>query len=55
LGNNFWTKGARLSDSQKSDLVKPFEKEEIKKVVMSLRENSAPGPNGFSPGFFKKY
>lgn len=30
LGNNFSPKGARLSDSQKSDLVKPFEKEEIK-------------------------
>lgn len=54
LGVNFWPTDTKLSSLQRTDLVKPFEKEEIKQVVMSLRENSAPGPNGFGPGFFKK-
>lgn len=29
--------------------------EEIKEVVMSMKENSTPGPNGFSVSFFKKF
>jgi len=38
----------------KRDLVKEFGYEEVKQVIMNLKENSAPGPNGFGPGFFKK-
>jgi len=29
--------------------------EEIKKVVMGMKENSAPGPNGYGVVFFKKF
>jgi hypothetical protein len=29
--------------------------EEIKEVVMSMKENPAPSPNGFSVSFFKKF
>lgn len=54
LGDNFWPNKSKLSESQKSDLIKTFEKEEIHSVVKELKENSAPGPNGFSPGFFMK-
>lgn len=54
LGENFWPAEYKLSDSQKNDLVRVFEKEEIHRVVKDLKENSAPSPNGFSPGFFKR-
>ena len=54
LGGNFWPECYKLSENMKRDLVKDFEFEEVKQVIMSLKENSAPGPNGFGPGFFKK-
>jgi hypothetical protein len=54
LGENFWPDCYNLSENMKRDLVKEFEYEEVKQVIMNLKENSAPGPNGFGPGFFKK-
>jgi hypothetical protein len=36
-------------------LVKPFGVDEIKGVVMEVKVNSAPGPNGFMAIFFQKF
>jgi hypothetical protein len=36
-------------------LVKPFLEEEIKEVIMDMKENSAPGPNGYGLVFFKRF
>ena len=38
-----------------TELVKNFEVEEIKRVIMEMKENSAPGPNGFGDLFFKRF
>lgn len=38
-----------------TELTKVFEDEEIKRVIMEMKENSAPGPNGFGVVFFKNF
>jgi len=53
LGDNFWPVELTLEESDKASLVLPFSMEEIKGVIMEMKENSAPGPNGFSVSFFK--
>ena len=40
-----------MGDNEK--LLKPFIELELKKVIFSMKENSAPGPDGFSVSFYK--
>lgn len=46
-----------LSNEDNEELTKPFteeeEEEEVKKVIFSMKENSAPGPDGFGVCFYK--
>jgi hypothetical protein len=44
-----------VSEEDKFDLIKPFSIEEVKEVVMGMKENSAPGLNGYGVVFFKKF
>jgi hypothetical protein len=44
-----------VSEEDKLDLIKPFSMEEVKEVVMGMKENSSPGPNGYGVVFFKKF
>lgn len=53
LGAEFWPKDLILSDINKEALVKSFDIQEIKEVIMDMKVNSAPGPNGFGVSFFK--
>jgi hypothetical protein len=53
LGENFWPDELRLGEADRTNLICPFSMEEIKNVIMNMKENSAPGPNGFSVSFFK--
>ena len=55
LGENFWPSDLNLEETDKAQLIRPFSLDEIKEVVMILKENSALGPNGFSVSFFKKF
>lgn len=55
LGENYWPEELKLGEEDKTRLTAPFSMEEIKEVVMGMRENSAPGPNGFGVTFFKKF
>lgn len=55
LGENFWPDHLKLSEEDKVFLVKPFLGEEIKEVIMDMKENSAPGPNGYGLIFFKRF
>lgn len=43
----------KVPTNYSESLVRPFDEEEIKNVVMNLKDNSALGPNGFNSGFFK--
>jgi hypothetical protein len=55
LGKNFWPADLNLGESDKVQLIRPFSLEEIKEVVMDMKEKSAPGPNEFSVSFFRKF
>jgi hypothetical protein len=55
LSSNFWPDNLVLSWEESDQLVKPFSLEEIKEVVMGMKENSAPRPNGYGVVFFKKF
>ena len=55
VGGDFLPQELRLNDSERESLICPFSMEEIKGVIMEMKENSAPGPNGFSVSFFKNY
>jgi hypothetical protein len=47
--------GMKINETEKATLVKPFGVDEIKGVVMEVKVNSAPGPNGFMAIFFQKF
>jgi hypothetical protein len=34
-------------------LTEPFTEEETKQALMAMNRNSAPGPDGFGPGFYR--
>jgi hypothetical protein len=55
LRSNFWPDQYILLEAEKSDLVKKFELQEIKEVIMEMKVNSAPGPNGFGVSFFRSF
>lgn len=55
LGDNFWPENLKLCEEDKLNLVLPFTLEEIKTSIMDMRDNSAPGPNGFSVSFFQNF
>ncbi|XP_038975305.1 uncharacterized protein LOC120106373 [Phoenix dactylifera] len=44
----------RLTEIQREDLDRSISDDEIRMVMFSLKDNKAPGPDGFSAGFFKK-
>ena len=44
----------KLSSTQQHILAQEVIREEIKHVMFSLKNNKAPGPDGFNAGFFKR-
>jgi len=55
LKPNFWADSQCLLEGERDNLVRPFTLKEIKDAVMDMKENSAPGPNGYGVIFFKKF
>lgn len=55
LNHNFWPEELTLSEGDSTNLIEPFCQKEIKEVIMGMKENSAPGPNGYGVVFFKKF
>lgn len=45
----------RVSEADKETLVRPFSMEELEQAVKEMRNNTAPGPDGFSTLFFKEF
>jgi hypothetical protein len=45
----------QLEEGDRNLLISPFSLEEIKDVVFTLKHNSAPGPDGFLPNFFRSF
>lgn len=42
-----------MSEEDNLELTKPFTEQEVKEVVFSMKETSAPGPDGFGVAFYK--
>lgn len=55
LSSCFWPREMVLSEEDKDSLTKPFDMKETEHVIMEMRDNSAPSPNGFGISFFKKF
>ena len=53
LSENAWSSWGRLDARDNEELLKPFTETEVKKVIFSMKENSALGPDGFSVSFYK--
>jgi hypothetical protein len=45
----------RLSPEDNVGLIKPFTPTEVKETAFEMREDSAPGPDGFGVSFYKKH
>uniref|UniRef100_A0A803TS93 Reverse transcriptase domain-containing protein n=1 Tax=Anolis carolinensis TaxID=28377 RepID=A0A803TS93_ANOCA len=45
----------KISETQRELLNKEITEEEIKKMIKSLKGNKAPGPDGFSAGYYKAF
>lgn len=43
----------RISANSRVWIERPFEEDEVKRVVWSINDDKAPGPNGFTMAFFK--
>lgn len=54
MGVNTWGRSGRLTEEDNMLLTRPFTEEEIKEAVFSMKENSAPGPDGFGVIFYKR-
>lgn len=46
--------GPRLSDCDVANLIRPILPSEVKHAIFDIGDDKAPGPDGFSSGFFKK-
>lgn len=46
--------GNTLTEEQRQILIQPVARSEIKEALFSLSSDSAPGPDGYSAGFFKE-
>lgn len=55
LCSNFWPASALISSDENLALFIPLSYAEIDEVVTASNSNSAPGPDGFSITFFKKF
>lgn len=53
LGNFNGSFAAKVSPDQNTMLLAEFSSQEIKEALFSMGANTAPGPNGFHPGFFQ--
>lgn len=54
LRGDAWANRGRLSEEDNWELTRPFTEEEVRKVVFDMKENSAPGHDGFGIIFYKK-
>jgi hypothetical protein len=54
LGQHLWEDNQVVSDGENHDLELTFTDEELDEVLMSMKQDSAPGPDGMLVLFFKR-
>lgn len=55
LGPDFWPANLKLTNDIRDHLVREFDTQEVKGVIMEMNSNTALGPNGFGVSFFKTF
>jgi hypothetical protein len=55
LREDLWVEQGCLNDLEAASLVEQFLEKEIKESLDEMKVNSAPGPDGFTVGFFKNF
>ena len=55
LASRFWPLGALVSDNENRELTLPFEADEVRRAIMGMKANSAPGPDGLPVSFLQKF
>jgi mannosylglycoprotein endo-beta-mannosidase len=53
LANNLWDEGSMISEGENRELELTFTPEELDEVLLSMKPNSASGPDGLPVLFFK--
>ena len=53
LVDSFWDNHNRLLAETRESLTQPFSTQEIEEAFKDMKEDAAPGPNGFISTFFK--
>jgi mannosylglycoprotein endo-beta-mannosidase len=49
-----WEESERVSGAENEDLMRTLTEQELEGIVMSMKSDTAPGPDGFPVGFLKK-
>ena len=55
LTEDAWSSLGRITEEDNSYITRPFTEEEIKQAVFGMRDDMAPGPDGFSITFYKHF
>ena len=50
-----WSSLGRITEEDNSYITRHFTEEEIKQVIFGIRDDMAPGPDGFSITFYKHF
>ena len=53
LAGGAWAETGKLSPEDNIELTKPFSEEEVRKAIFDMKDNTAPGPDGFGVIFYK--
>jgi hypothetical protein len=54
LDPNCWEQKEKITEEENLQLTQPFTKEEIRKVIKSMKRNTAPGPDHMPVEFYQK-
>jgi hypothetical protein len=55
LANDLWDEGSMISEGENRELELTFTSEELDEVLLRMKPDSAPGPDGLPVLFFKKF
>jgi hypothetical protein len=48
-----WAPNEKITEEENTQLIKPFSEDEIKKVIKSMKKNTAPGPDHMPVEFYQ--
>ena len=55
LGDGAWTEHGKLDSHDNASLLKPITEEELKETIFGMKEDTVPGPDGFTVTFYKRF